>query len=332
MLKRYIVIVSIILLVIISGCGKKGDPMPRELPLPKGINDLSGAVKDGVLFLSFSKPALNKDTAEAKDLGGFRVLKTCGACVGGTYEPFRDIRLDENKGYALYDNRIYIYDDALANGLQYSYRVYPLTKRGTIGEASNVFTIKWETPPDLPKNVSVKEDDGRAEFSWSREEGFLYNIYRYENGAYPLFPLNKNPLTVSLYVDSGLENGKRYRYEVRKVRVQGGMQWEGEGVRLDVVPKDKTPPSVPIDVKAERKDNTVVITWKESPDKDLAGYNVYRIGAGAATRLNTELTRDTSFIDTVVPDLRYVSYYVTSVDTSGNESGQSRELVVILRE
>jgi fibronectin type 3 domain-containing protein len=110
------------------------------------------------------------------------------------------------------------------------------------------------------------------------------------------------------------------------------VQWEGEGVKLDVVPKDKTPPAVPLDMKAERKGNTVVITWKESPDKDLAGYNVYRIGAGTAKRLNTELAKDTSFIDAVVPDLRYVSYYVTSVDTSGNESGQSRELVVILRE
>jgi fibronectin type 3 domain-containing protein len=332
MLKRYIVIVSVILLVVISACGKKGDPMPRELPVPKGINDLSGAVKDGVLFLSFSNPVLNTDTAEAKDLGGFRVLKTCGSCIAGTFEPFKDIRLDENKGYALYNNRIYIYDEDLTNGLQYSYKVHPYTKRGTLGDASNVFTIKWETPPDLPRNVSAKEDDGRVEFSWSREKGFLYNVYRYENGAYPLFPLNKNPLAVSLYADSGLENGKRYLYEVRKVRVQGGVQWEGEGVKLDVVPKDKTPPAVPLDMKAERKGNTVVITWKESPDKDLAGYNVYRIGTGTAKRLNTELAKDTSFIDAVVPDLRYVSYYVTSVDTSGNESGQSRELVVILRE
>ncbi len=332
MLKRYIVIISIALLVIISSCGKKGDPMPRMLPLPSGINDLSGAVKDGVLFLSFSSPALNRDGAETKDLGGFKILRNCGTCVAGTFELFKDIRLDENKGYALYENRIYIYDEDLANGSQYSYKVHPYTKRGTLGDASNVFTIRWETPPDRPRNVSAKEDDRRIELSWSKEEGFLYNVYRYEDGAYPLFPLNRNPLAVSLYADSGLENGKTYRYEVRKVSVKGGVRWEGQGVALDVIPKDKTPPAVPLDVKAERKGNTVVITWKESPDKDLAGYNIYRIGAGTAQKLNTELTRDTTFIDPVVPDLRYVSYYVTSVDTSGNESRQSRELIVILRE
>ncbi|MBP6940923.1 MAG: hypothetical protein KBB65_04035 [Syntrophorhabdaceae bacterium] len=332
MLKRYIVIASIIVLVAAAGCGKKGDPMPRILSSPAGISDLSGAVKDGVLFLSFSSPALNADALEAKGLAGFRVLKACGSCVAGTFEPFKDIRLDEKKGYALYGNKMYVYDEDLTGGLLYSYRVHPYTKQGTIGDASNVFSIKWEIPPDQPRNVSAKEDDGRVEFSWSREEGFLYNIYRYENGSYPLFPLNKTPLAVSLYADSGLENGKKYRYAVRKVRVKGGVQWEGEGVMLDVVPKDKTPPTVPLDMKAERKGNTVVITWKEPPDKDLAGYNVYRIGAGTAKRLNTELTRDTSFIDAVVPDLRYVSYYVTSVDTSGNESGQSRELIVILRE
>ncbi|HOE16738.1 MAG TPA: fibronectin type III domain-containing protein [Syntrophorhabdaceae bacterium] len=332
MLKRYIVIFSVILLITAAGCGKKGDPMPKVLPSPAGINDLSGAVKDGVLFLSFSSPALKADTAETKDIAGFKVLKTCGSCIAGTFEPFKDIRLDERKGYALYDNRIYVYDEDLTGGLQYSYKIHPYTKRGTVGDASNVFSIKWETPPDQPRNVSAKEDDGRAELSWSREEGLLYNVYRYENGVYPLLPLNKIPLSVTLYVDSGLENGKRYRYAVRKVRVKGGVQWEGEGVVLDVVPKDKTPPTVPLDMKAEWKGNTVVINWREPPDKDLAGYNVYRIGAGTAKKLNTELTRDALYIDAAVPDLRYVSYFVTSVDTSGNESGQSRELIVILRE
>ena len=170
MQKKYILIFSCILVLLFSACGKKGDPRPTRLPLAGGISDLSGEVKDGVLFLSFTIPQKNLDGSEAKDLGGFRVFKSCGTCTGA-FESFRNISFEEEKGYTIYRGRLYIYDDDLMNGYEYGYKVYPYTMKGTRGDPSNTFVIKWETPPEPPKSVNAAPNDGRVEVRWVKEEG-----------------------------------------------------------------------------------------------------------------------------------------------------------------
>lgn len=330
--KRYIAIISIVLVLLFVSCGKKGDPQPRVLSLPGGINDLSGEVRDGLLFLSFSVPAKNKDGSAIKDLAGFKIVKSCGSCIGASFEPFKDLSLDAAQGYVIYEGRIYVYDDDLANGYQYAYKVYPYTKKGTRGDASNTFTIKWEQPPGVPGDISVKEDDGRIELTWRKEDGTSYNVYRYDGDIYPIFPINKNPLTTPYFVDSGLENGKVYSYEVRKVQLKGGLRTEGEGVKVKAIPKDSTPPASPLGVKAEKMAEGVQITWKAGQEKDLEGYNVYRIGAGKAEKINSLPVKENMFADNDIPDIRYVSYYTTAVDGAGNESNPSREVIIILKE
>lgn len=312
-------------------CGKKADPVPVALPLPGGIADLTGEVKDGLLFLSFTVPSKNKDGSEIKDLAGFKIYKACGSCMG-VFEPFRELDLVEKKGYLLQGGKIYLYDDDLVGNFRYEYRVYPYTKKGTRGDASNTFAITWEKTPDPPWGVSATEGDGKIELAWQKEEGFSYNVYRYDNDIYPLFPLNGAPLASPYYLDAGVENGKTYTYEVRKVQVKGGIKREGEGVKIAAVPQDRKPPSRVTDLKAEKYDNGVFLTWKANTDQDFGWYNVFRIAAGKAEKLNREPVKENRYIDEKLPDLRYVSYYVTACDASGNESEPSREIVVIVKE
>ncbi len=329
--KSCIFLCSLLLCLLFVSCGKKGPPTPRALALPGGIGDLAGQVKDGVLFLSFSIPERNDDGSEMKDLAGFRILKACGSCYGG-FETFKDLRLDEKKGYGRLGNKVYVYDDDLADGFVYSYKVHAYSLKGTVGSGSNTFTIRWERPPGLPSGVTAKGGDGMVELAWDREPGLLFNVYRRQAGVYPLEPLNGRPLAVTGFVDSGLENGKVYRYEVRKVVESSGLRWEGRGVTVEAVPRDTTPPAGPAQVVAERHEKGVVVTWKESGAADLAGYNVYRLVGSTTTRLNGEPVRETTYIDSSVPEVRYLSYYVTAMDRAGNESRPGREAIVILKE
>ncbi len=240
MKKKYILVFSIIAVLCFAACGKKAPPRPEGLSLAGGINDLSGEVKDGVLFLFFTVPQKNRDGSEISDLGGFRVFKSCGACQGA-FESFRNISLEDAKGYTIEGGRLYIYDDDLTSGFEYSYKVYPYTKKGTRGDVSNTFTIKWENPPDVPHDVTVSVDDSMVELKWRREDGYLYNVYRYNNNSYPLFPLNQTRLATDSFMDTGVSNNREYTYEVRKVKEIGGIFREGEGVKIHAIPVDKTP-------------------------------------------------------------------------------------------
>lgn len=329
--KIILILFSIALFFSVISCGKKGDPIPRGLPIPEDITDLTGEVKDGVLFLSFTIPKKNKDGSEIKNLEGFRVYKGCGSCFG-VLNLFKDIKMDSQQGYTIYNGRLFIFDDDLQEGQAYSYKVIPYTRNIVRGNESNTFTIKWNAPPKPPSGLTKKEEDEAVELEWKKEDGILYNVYRWVDNTYPLFPLNSKPLAISKYRDSGLINDKRYSYEVRAVMEKAGMLWEGEGARIEATPRDNTPPGIPLDVQAEHKDGSIALTWRWGTEKDLMGYYVYRISDGITERLTKEPVRTNTFTDDKIPDSRYLSYYVTSVDMNGNESEPSQEQIIMLKD
>ena len=321
------------LLALIS-CGKKAPPLPKGAPMPETVGDFKGEVRDGVLFLSFIAPVRSVgDTSGAgpQTWAGFNILKSCTGC-GGSLEPWREIRLTDKTGYTIYKGRLYFYDSDLMPGLDYTYRVVPFAEAAIQGAASNMYSIKWQRTPKPPRDIVAKAGDNSVDLSWTSEEGVLYNVYRFDDDTYPLEPINQTLLTTAAFTDRTAQNGKRYRYEVRSVRLEGAVRWEGEGAAVEAVPEDRTPPDPPRNPVAEKKDGRVMISWGKNAESDLLGYNIYRIGPGKPEKLNKDLLTEPHFLDATPGTLPYISYYVTAVDRSGNESGPSRELIVILKE
>ena len=88
-----------------------------------------------MLFLSFTIPTKNIDGSDVVDLAGFKILKSCVSCEE-TFETFKEVRLEEEKGFTIARNKVFIYDDNLVNGYRYSYMVKPFTTRGALGDSS----------------------------------------------------------------------------------------------------------------------------------------------------------------------------------------------------
>lgn len=329
-----VVCLSLCAVLVLASCGKKASPVPIRVAKAGIIADLKAEEKDGVIFLSFTPPAQmepkKKSGEQDVKISSFRVFKGCGNCVADL-QPLKTIVLAEKKGYTIAGGRLYIYDDDVTDGSEYAYRVYPVTEKGTQGEASNTANITWRQPPGPPGPVKVEEGDARVELSWTKQEGYLYNIYRWDNGLYPVLPLNPRPIPTPLYMDAGLTNGQTYLYEVRQVKASApGV--EGEGTKVSATPKDKTPPAAPMLVKAVKKGNAIALTWEANTEKDLAGYNVYRITGSKPVKVNTTVIKENKFTDTGAPDHRFIAYHVTAVDTAGNESSPSQEAIITLKE
>ncbi|HXK61211.1 MAG TPA: hypothetical protein PLP42_15090, partial [Acidobacteriota bacterium] len=73
---------------------------------------------------------------------------------------------------------------------------------------------------------------------------------------------------------------------------------------------------------------SVSLAWNPNPEKDIAGYWIYRSTTSGKgySRVNLNPVTTTSFVDTsVAPGLTYY-YAVTAVSTSGEESPKSNEV------
>ncbi len=210
------------------------------------------------------------------------------------------------------------------------YRVEFLGSGGndTIGysnEASSVF-------------ISTVPNDEQLEIVWQHDtpwNNYEYEVYRFEDTEEWVLIGTSNSTS---YVDTGLVNGVEYCYYVKSfgqysdttiLRPLVNFSQEVCGIPIDLTPP--CPPQVTLDNDCEQPLNT--LTWLNTdnscPDtEDTDHYNIYFLEApDAAPVLVATLT---SPFDTTFAHADGLSvagcYYVTAVDSVGNESDFS-ELV-----
>jgi hypothetical protein len=168
---------------------------------------------------------------------------------------------------------------------------------------------------------------------------FLYRIYRRDEGSgkdaiageVSVSATESGPLH---FTDSAFEWEKTYLYRVTAVNVLqrpgSELQVEGEDTPpVRVVAHDVFPPSVPTGLQAvfsgEGQKPFIDLIWAPVTNADLAGYNVFREGDGAAAKLNRELVKSPAYRDSEVGAGKTYTYSVSAVDVRGNESGKSEE-------
>jgi len=97
---------------------------------------------------------------------------------------------------------------------------------------------------------------------------------------------------------------------------------------VKITPRDTFPPAPPQGLSSIYSAGAVDLVWTANTEADLAGYNVYRLENQAAQRVNKELVRTPIFHDATAAPGKTLTYYVTAVDLSGNESKASKQEAV----
>lgn len=193
--------------------------------------------------------------------------------------------------------------------------------------------LMWSDPGTPSLNLSRDGDaNGRLEVS-----GFTYPTAPNPFGTGTLFSgpidvwvetggvtLVASPTGTS-YVDTGLTNGATYGYTVSAIDAAGNESAPSDQVTVTPGPPDVTAPTVPTNLAAVAGDARVSLTWTASTDAvGVLLYRVYRNGVQVSPAL---LPTGTSYVDTQLTNGVQVSYTVSAVDTSLNESAQSSAVV-----
>jgi hypothetical protein len=152
-----------------------------------------------------------------------------------------------------------------------------------------------------------------------------YRIYRSATGQPGSFELRGETASPP-YLDSNFAFGQTYYYQVAAVfGATGHLALSDASPAVKVAPRDIFPPTPPQSLTSIYAAGAVELVWTANTEPDLAGYNVYRLDNQTAQRLNKELLRTPIFRDTTAPQGKTLTYYVTAVDRSGNESKPSQK-------
>jgi hypothetical protein len=151
-----------------------------------------------------------------------------------------------------------------------------------------------------------------------------------------MMPTMEPGAVVSSFLDQTFEWQETYFYRgtvVSAVEVPGKAAVEVEGddsLEIKVFANDVFAPAVPSGLEAvfsgPGQAPFVDLIWSSVKDADLAGYNIYRHGAGTPLeKINAKPVQAPAFRDTQVVAGRTYFYSVSAVDQRGNESARSEE-------
>jgi len=233
-----------------TGCGKKGPLIYPDLLVPEAPSGVSAQQSGNSIKLSFILPSKDLAGRNFAGLSGVTILKRdepagqspgCSACTSD-FSLFRKLNLDPlPPDTRRYGALLVLLDGDVQTGRAYSYRVSAVDADNQEGALSAPVMAAMVLAPLPPVLQAISQPtEIQLEFAGVPPgEGVIagYNVYRAPKGeAFPLQPLNREPLAGNRFVDVGLERGTSYSYGVRTVvrlpsggRVESGISNEVEG-------------------------------------------------------------------------------------------------------
>jgi hypothetical protein len=221
------------LAVLTTACGKKGALIYPDMLIPAAPTAVVAQQSGAAVKLQFNLSDKDRAGRSLRGLAGVKISRKaaetaqkeyCRACMTD-YRLFRTIYLDRLPlDTQRFGSRLIVRDGDVNPGTTYSYSLVPFTDDGVDGAASAIADV--HVVPSLPAPV-VKIESYPTEvkleiLSQPRMSCSLsgYNLYRSTvTGARLYLPLNSEPLKGSVYVDTSLERGVKYRYSVRELVV-----------------------------------------------------------------------------------------------------------------
>jgi len=233
-------VLALSMILILTACGKKGPVRPKLATLPEQPQELSLQQRGDLFVLGWTIPAGANGT-KTMDLAGYVVKRLsydvqdgCPTCR----EPEQVVaRLDVDfpDPAQRFDRRIYWQDLDIRPGNGYSYAVAPVTVGGSEGPTATDH-LAVQVPPPPPTGLAAEPGDGQVSLQWTAPElppeveTVGYNLYRRQDDrAFPIVPVNPQPLPDTALVDRGLDNGRTYQYRV-------GILVRVDGLQLESVP------------------------------------------------------------------------------------------------
>lgn len=338
-----------LLLAVSINCGKRKPPQPPTEKVSQRTA-ISGVQQGSVVALSWQLPPQNADDRSLLNISRvdvYRLLEAADSPLTLSEEEFasRSVLISSlpvsEKDFSAGKLTFNDYLQFASQNVRLRYAVRFVNSSGQKAAFSNFLLIEptarvAEIPSDLKANVS----ETVVELKWkaptenvdgSSPANILgYNIYRKTDSDESPKILNASPVAESYFNDRSFVFSTNYKYLVRTVSLGGN----GEPIEsldsntISVKPSDIFPPSAPSGITVAAAPGNLALFFAVNPEKDIAGYRVYRSTdpdrvLSQWELLTEELLMTNTFQDTNVQSGTVYFYYITAVDSNGNVSRAS---------
>lgn len=342
----------VLLVTMLSACGKIGDPLPPIPRAPLIIDDLKVAQEGGRIVLRF--PLVRSgQTREIDRVDVYRLIESGTDPAGLPVEVFAGrasiiasipaSQIPLTRSAATYVDPLEL--GSIVRGVRYRYAVRTVNRNGAAADLSNYamitplsdvaappvgiranqtereIIVTWQAPPLNANGTSPVNLSG-------------YNIYRRTAGNdAPPARLNRDPITETSFSDRAFQFGLSYEYQVRAISQPPGMAGVEKSVAIESdesqlllhQARDSFAPAAPTSVTIASVNRIVSLFWPLNTETDIAGYHIYRADEENAPptewrRLDTQLHLTGSWRDNRVTVGKTYFYRVTAVDRFDNES------------
>ena len=308
-------LLSLSLILILSGCGAKPKPASQEevvidstLPI---IKLTTHGVKEGMKSV-----ALEWENIKDKRVKGIYIYK---------------VALDDNKTNSVnddeyldtIDNRFstHYLDTDIKPNLRYSY-YFKTYSTDAESVKSKTTVVKSKPILDSVSWIHATKDMPRsAKIIWRPHTNQLVNGYQVQRRA-----LEENEFIVvanldgrlrAEYIDNNLKDKHTYIYRLRAITYNKIISKPSEEVKA-------TTKALPQDIKdinaTDNQPKMITLTWKKSNIKDFLKYNVYRSKTlDGGYKLIAEISKNT-YSDKIDEDGMGYFYRISTVDKDGLES------------
>ncbi|VXB22520.1 Fibronectin type 3 domain-containing protein [Flavobacterium sp. 9AF] len=222
----------------------------------------------------------------------------------------------------------YVDNDVLAGN--YSYIVKGITFLNTESNPSSKvdININDKTPPKKIEGFKGSRNGNEIILTWklSTEEDVAgYYIHKSIDNGKSFEKITSQPLTSSesKYIEKvATDLVNTYQFKIEAIDKNGNGNMSNP---VSVFVPDTQAPLQPVDLVAQSEVGKITLSWRPNPEKDLAGYRIYRglidDDENNMTLLNVEPQVKTLFVDTFneKAGTKFI-YKVVAVDRSFNQS------------
>lgn len=193
-------------------------------------------------------------------------------------------------------------------------------------ESDPVIVVIDRTAPGKPENLQGEaQDQSHIQLTWSAPSDEDVAGYRIIRDGVLIHEVDKETLQ---FLDSGLEEGVEYSYEVIAVDRAGNESLASTVKVKTLATGDTVPPTAPGNPRAVAIAGSINIEWDEATDNiKVVGYRIYRSIDGGPEELLAE-TQELNYTDTGLEAETTYTYTITAIDGANNESPRSSMVTV----